>query len=80
MADTDRELLPCPFCGAKAFDHAIEPHEHHLHIAGMPPLPPSTGSHVVECMGCNAGFINDTQAAVFADWNRRAAAAIGAEK
>lgn len=71
-ADQEREApAPCPFCGDAAFYHAIEPHEHHMSFGGLPPLPPSTGSHVIECCSCNAGMIADSKAEVFASWDRR---------
>lgn len=71
-ADQERETpTPCPFCGDAAFYHAIEPHEHHMSFGGLPPLPPSTGSHVIECCSCNAGMIADSKAEVFASWDRR---------
>lgn len=68
---SERELLPCPHCGKKPMDHAIEAHTHALTFAGAK-MPDHGGSHVIECV-CGAGMIDETREAVLSRWNRRAA-------
>lgn len=65
-------LLPCPFCGAPASGHAIEPHTHSIVFEGFK-MPDHPGSYVIEgdC-ACGSGLIGDTQEEVTARWNRRA--------
>lgn len=75
---TDRELLPCPFCGEQPMHNAIEPHTHSFRLGDFK-MPDYPGAHVIEC-GCGAGLIDDTYEAVVTRWNTRtvrAAAAIG---
>lgn len=69
----EMQLLPCPFCGATASGHAIEPHTHALVFAGVK-MPDHPGSYVIEgdCQ-CGSGLIGDTQEEVTARWNRRSA-------
>lgn len=69
--ESERGLLPCPFCGASASGHSIEPHTHTLVLAGVK-MPDYPGSYVIEgdCQ-CGSGLIGDTQEEVTARWNRR---------
>lgn len=66
-------LQPCPFCGASASGHAIEPHAHSLVFEGVK-MPDHAGGYVIEddC-ACGSGLIGDTQEEVTARWNRRSA-------
>lgn len=61
------ELLPCPFCGGKAFLEVIPPHQHHF-----VKLPPYGGGAFVECKGCACAMSAKTSGEVIAAWNRRA--------
>ncbi|MEQ6473876.1 Lar family restriction alleviation protein [Comamonas thiooxydans] len=62
-------LLPCPFCGQRPTEYAIEPHTHVLQFAGAK-MPDHPGSHVIEC-ACGCGMIEATREEVIATWNRR---------
>lgn len=66
---TDRELLPCPFCGAEAGVYEIAPHSHSVRLGDFK-MPDHPGSAVVEC-GCGSGLVDDTREAVMSRWNAR---------
>jgi len=88
MTTTDRELLPCPFCG-KTHTAVVETASHHWadeyeETGGYP----HSESYAVMCDasapngpgGCGAsGGFKESEAAAIAAWNRRAAAAMAGE-
>lgn len=65
---------PCPFCGAPAFVHELEPHEHSTFLKALiPGMPDHSGSYVIEgSCECGSGLMADTREQVVAMWNRRA--------
>ncbi|HBP92925.1 MAG TPA: hypothetical protein DD710_10345 [Alcanivorax sp.] len=82
---TDRELLPCPFCGCN--DGRIELQTDHAIFAGMDfgnrypePISRQPHGHNVRCggCGCQTCWWHYKREAIDA-WNRRSAAAAMAE-
>ena len=62
----EKELLPCPFCGGKAFMQVIEPHKHFI-----AELPDYGGGAFIECSKCTCAMSCETEEKAIEVWNRR---------
>ena len=64
---SEKELLPCPFCGGEASIMEVEPHTHILATW----IPDYKGGAFIECDGCTCAVSAETKEEAIEAWNRR---------